>query len=62
MTDMTDFALKYRYKYPLLKTFWYPNPTFIRCHYYYVLMTIFCLVIPTNIFEFFVDLLGIKLP
>lgn len=59
--DIADLAVQYRYICPPLNIFWYPNPTFVTCQFYFVLLNVFCLVIPTNIIDFFLDLFKVKI-
>lgn len=56
-----ELAEKYRFERPLLQMFWYPNMTFTKCHAYFVLLTVLCLAIPTNILDFFLDLFHVKI-
>lgn len=60
--ELATWTTSKRYELPLLNTFWYPEPSFTQCHVYYVLMTVICLAIPTNIIDWVTDRLHIKLP
>lgn len=50
----------FRYQLPLLQTLWYPSVTFTSCYFYYVLLNILFLAIPSNILDYCLDLFKFK--
>lgn len=60
--DILECSTSLRYETPLLNTLWYPNPTFTSSHLAYTVLTIFCVAIPTNVIDFLVRLLKLKIP
>lgn len=60
--DVEYFGKKFVRETPLTNTVWYPARTYTMCRPYYLLMTIFCVAIPTNIVDFLAELFRIQLP